>query len=161
MAASPFLHGQCFCGNIQVDVEVTYETTGFSPRACDCSFCQAHGAAYVSDPRGKLQIRCGSYGVTSFQQGGDTDSQASFYFCSRCGVLTHVLHHLHDAVDSTVTKSIGAINYRIIPNFAQVFASPVAVSPRTLTTAEKIERWQANWFPAVDVLLSSESHGSA
>jgi hypothetical protein len=99
--------------------------------------------------------------MTSFQQGGDTDSQASFYFCSHCGVLTHVLHHLHDAVDSTVTKSIGAINYRIIPNFAQVFASPVAVSPRTLTTAEKIERWQANWFPAVDVLLSSESHGSA
>ena len=49
--------GGCHCGNISFDMQLAGSANGYGPRACDCSFCRAHAATYVSDPRGKLHVR--------------------------------------------------------------------------------------------------------
>jgi len=47
------LKGGCHCGKVRVELTTSIRPGDFRPRACDCSFCTKHGAAYVSDPAGR------------------------------------------------------------------------------------------------------------
>ena len=57
MMASRLLAGGCHCGKLKVEFETGIDPADFSPRACDCSFCTKHGAAYISDPRAAFPSR--------------------------------------------------------------------------------------------------------
>ncbi|MBI2749844.1 MAG: gamma-glutamylcyclotransferase [Burkholderiales bacterium] len=139
------LTGQCHCGNIHVAMQLTREPTSYAPRACDCDFCRQHGAAYLSDPQGKLAIQIrDSDGVSRYRQGSGT---AEFVLCRHCGVLVAVTcledGHLYAAVNS---RAVGAGHAG--------FAAEVPVSPKTLSVDQKLARWTANWF--ADVTIDAE-----
>lgn len=102
-----------------------------TPRACDCSFCTRHGASYVSDPTGQLELEWKEPPVR-YRQG---DERADFLICGRCGVLLAVTY-----------ESIGAVNARCLDEYASFKAAQV-VSPQKLGPQEKLARWQANWTP--------------
>lgn len=49
--------GQCHCGNLQLRFESAIAPENLPLRACQCSFCRAHGALTVSDPAGPRWMR--------------------------------------------------------------------------------------------------------
>ena len=79
------IHGACHCGNIRFELEWRPEPTGIPARACGCSFCQKHGAAWTACPAGSLLIRVADPGrVTRYDFGTRT---AEFHVCTGCGIV--------------------------------------------------------------------------
>lgn len=112
-----------------------------APRACDCDFCQAHGAAYISDPDGRLAITIRDDGLTRrYRQG---DAIADMLLCGRCGVLVGAL--FTDDAETFGTVNVGALD-RTIP-----FGDRQAASPKLLDAENKIDRWKRLWFRNVTV----------
>lgn len=138
------LKGGCHCGNISVDIQLADSPNTYSPRACDCDFCRKHGASYVSDPKGSLQIRIKDQKLLGkYQQGSGS---ADFLFCLKCGVLIGVCYQ--DA-----KKIFAAINSKIVSNTS--FDSEKTVSPKALSPKDKVSRWREVWFPNVSIEMGT------
>jgi hypothetical protein len=134
--------GGCYCGNIGLEVDLTIDPATINPRACDCNFCRAHGAAYVTDPNGSVAITIKDPSlVTHYQMG---DRMAEFLLCKRCGVLVGGGFE-HDG-RRYATVNVNALDARCD------FAEPVVVSPQKLSGEQKAKRWQELWF--ADVTLT-------
>lgn len=135
------LPGGCHCGALHVAFETALDIASIVPRACDCSFCTRHAAAYVSDPRGKLSITAATAGdALVYRQGSNN---AAFLVCGHCGVLVAV-------VSGSDAGTFGAVNVRCLE--ATGFAQPVAASPQRLDAAEKLARWSTLWVPDVTLV---------
>jgi len=133
------LDGSCDCRNLRVRAEITTSPEAYRPRACDCDFCFRHGAAYVSDPAGSMQLGVEDRAeLGSHRQGSGT---AEFLVCRRCGVLVAVIYRADGRV-------FGAVNHRALDRSIR-FAEPLAVSPKRLDPTQKTERWREVWFPDV------------
>jgi hypothetical protein len=133
-------HGSCHCGWLSIEFSTARNPADFVPRACDCSFCRKHGAAYVSDPAGRLSISAREDSLRKYRQGSDT---ADFLLCGRCGVLAAVIFEhagrLHGAVN------IGCLDEN------HVFGTRVPASPQTLSAEAKVSRWLELWIPDVEL----------
>jgi hypothetical protein len=133
------LSGSCHCGNIRLDLQLTRAPADCQPRACDCDFCRMHGASYVSDSAGTLQLRIRDPEATGrYRQGS---GRAELVLCRNCGVLI-------GAVCAIEEQLYGTVNARVLDAYAQ-FAAAQTVSPRTLSESDKVRRWQQLWFPKV------------
>jgi len=136
-----FVQGRCHCGNISLRVGLARPLQSYGPRVCDCDFCRLHGAAYVSDPEGSLEIRIADPGlVEHYRQGSQT---AEFLICQRCGVYVCALYR-------TAAQVLGVVNIRILDP-AVVFGSAQSISPKTLSANDKIVRWRTLWFPVLEL----------
>ncbi len=141
------MEGRCPCGNLSVH----WQTVDYSvvPRACQCGYCRAHDAAWVSKPGTRVRLRArdgNEYRVV--HQGSGT---ASFHECARCGAVLAV----------TVVAggdAYAALNARHLRN-PRGFAHPVAVDYSGQDAAEKLARWCANWCRPVQ--LPGEPGGDA
>lgn len=79
------MRGGCHCGLLRLAFATSLPAAALAPRACDCSFCHRHGAAWLSDPDGRLDITAaGRNALLSYRQGSEA---AEFRLCARCGVL--------------------------------------------------------------------------
>ncbi|AYH45871.1 aldehyde-activating protein [Azoarcus sp. DN11] len=133
------LRGGCHCGAIRVEFELSCTPAAYTPRACDCGFCRKHGAAYVSDPGGRLHITVRDQtALGRYRQGS---GQAEFLLCKTCGVLVAVAYAEGGRIWATVN--------RLAVEEAQDFPAPAPVSPRTLGADDKVARWKAVWFADV------------
>jgi hypothetical protein len=131
--------GGCHCGNILMELTLTRAPDSYRPRACDCSFCRKHGAAYVSDPHGSLHIGVrDEHEVARYRQGS---GQAQLLLCRRCGVLVAAVLD-HDG------RLYAAVNARAI-DAAVLFGAEQSVSPQSLSGEDKVKRWQGIWFSNV------------
>ena len=141
--ASAF-RGGCHCGQLRATFSTALDPASIIPRACDCSFCQKHGAAYVSDPAGQLCIAMqSSDALRRYRQGSNT---AEFLLCDRCGVLVAIVFE-HNA------RIYGAVNARSLEG-PTGFASVVPASPQLLAPGEKVARWSQLWVPDVELVTS-------
>lgn len=86
------LTGRCHCGNLSVEFETALSPHELPLRACQCSFCRAHGAVSTSDPAGCLCVRVADgRELVRYRFGlGVTD----FFICRRCGVYVLALAEL-------------------------------------------------------------------
>ncbi|HJS35719.1 MAG TPA: aldehyde-activating protein [Pseudoxanthomonas sp.] len=136
------LEGGCHCGAITLafSTALTPETT--SPRACDCSFCRAHGAAWISDPAGQLDIHAQADRLRRYRQGS---LAAQFLLCGECGVLVGVLHE-------DGGRRYAAVNAACL-EARDAFAASVPASPRTLSADEKTTRWRQLWIGDVRLMI--------
>jgi len=101
-----------------------------------------HGAAYISDPAGKLRITSSAPSVLrSYRQGSGT---AEFWLCSECGVLVAVTFE-HDG------RLYGAVNATCLDD-ALEFEASIPASPQALSPEQKVARWLQVWVPDVQVL---------
>lgn len=133
--------GGCHCGNVRVDLQLAREPGAYHPRACDCSFCRKHGAAYVSDPEGSLSIRVqDARDMGTYSQGSGV---AECIFCNRCGVLIGALYRSEGRI-------WGTVNAKIIEGPTS-FDTEQCVSPKALSADEKQKRWQDIWFRNVTI----------
>jgi hypothetical protein len=135
------LHGGCHCGNIRVELQLTRAPGTYRPRACDCSFCLKHGAAYISDPLGTLRLTIrDEREATRYAQGS---GQAQLLLCSTCGVLVSPLF-------SDGGRLYAAVNVNALEN-AAAFGMPQPASPQTLSAGDKVKRWRELWFSDVTI----------
>lgn len=135
------MHGGCHCGAVRLEFATVQAPESMNPRACDCDFCQKHGAAYVSDPAGQLTLYVAKADVLrTYRQGSMT---AVFQLCGECGVLLAVTfehqQRLHAAVNVRCLEQCGS------------FGAITTVSPQQLSTAAKIARWQEVWIADVRI----------
>ncbi|RDI97650.1 hypothetical protein DVT68_15285 [Dyella solisilvae] len=79
------IHGKCHCGNIRFTLAWASDPTAIPARACDCSFCTKHGAAWTSDPDARLQVVVDDAAAVSHYAFGTGSSD--FHVCMRCGVV--------------------------------------------------------------------------
>lgn len=136
---SPFQHaGGCHCGSLRWRLDTGNSLADFTPRACDCDFCTSHGAAWISDPEGSLQVRDTASHLRRYRQGS---GQADFLICGNCGVLVAVT-----CVDDRGLLR-GAVNRN---SFDQRHALPAGTvaSPQLLPPDVKLSRWSQLWTPA-------------
>jgi hypothetical protein len=137
--------GGCHCGSILVQLRLLQAPMTYSPRACDCDFCRKHGAAYVSDPEGSLDIRIKAEGDgRTYRQGSGL---AELLFCGNCGVLIGALYRDEGRVYATV-------NVKVVDG-PTAFGAEQPVSPKNLAGTDKVKRWQDLWF--ANVVLSDEN----
>jgi hypothetical protein len=133
--------GGCHCGQLRVAFSTALDPASMVPRACDCSFCQKHGATYVSDPAGQLSVIMQSPdSLRRYRQGSNT---AEFLLCGRCGVLVAVVFE-HNA------RIYGAVNARSLEG-PTGFGNAVPASPQLLAPGEKVARWSQLWVPDVEL----------
>lgn len=79
------IDGGCHCGNISFVFRWPRKDPGIPVRACGCSFCTAHGAAYTSHRDSALTVRVQNpSGVSRYRFGTRT---ADFHVCSTCGAI--------------------------------------------------------------------------
>jgi len=142
MPTATTLHGSCHCGQLSIAFSTTLDTAGLTPRACDCSFCRKHGAAYISDPAGKLSIHARGGALRHYQQGSNN---ADFLVCGSCGVLVAVVfEHL--------SRLYGAANAGCLDGRIPL-ADAVPSSPQMLSADDKISRWIRLWVPDVELKM--------
>lgn len=135
------LLGSCHCEKLTVHLETTLDSQLFTPRACDCSFCIKHSAAYVSDPLGQLIIEYkDESALQSYRQGSES---AKFLLCRNCGVLVAVVFE-----DNTTTY--GAANSKCFYP-GTTFGPEQVISPHRLRAEEKKSRWFQVWMPNVQL----------
>ena len=131
--------GSCHCGNIRFQATLPSSLGTYQPRACDCDFCQKHGAAYVSDPAGEVVFDVADSNLLStYRQGSGT---AGFLLCKACGVVVGVNYNESAA-------QYAALNARAFADYA-LFGEGVTVSPKQLSGDDKKKRWSEVWFRKV------------
>lgn len=141
------LEGACHCGNSRVAIELSGPPETYAPRTCDCDFCRRHGASYLSDPAGSLRIRVKDARLLAkYRQGS---ALADCLVCRNCGVLLGVAYAENGRLFATV-------NCRIVDG-GTAFAETIAVSPKALSAAQKVERWKDVWFSNVEIVFAQET----
>lgn len=75
--------GRCHCGAVGFEYRTDKPVGEWPVRACQCSFCVRHGAAYTSDPAGSVRlVHEDASKLSRYRFGQQT---ADFVFCGRCG----------------------------------------------------------------------------
>lgn len=139
------LRGSCHCGQIRLEFSTHQTPANLVPRACDCTFCRKHGAAYISDPAGRLSIFASeSPALARYRQGSNS---AQFVLCNLCGVLVAVVYEHHGVLH-------GAVNAPCLDGDAGLGA-PIPASPQELSPEARISRWLQLWIPDVRLLIQS------
>ncbi|MBS7456248.1 aldehyde-activating protein [Coralloluteibacterium stylophorae] len=130
---------------MQVVFATAQDPGALQPRACDCSFCRGHGAAWVSDPAGALEVTEVVPGALREVRQGS--ASARFVLCADCGLLVCVLLDDADGVFAAVNASCLAEADRLR------VAQPA--SPQTLPVSERRARWKALWVRQVRVVRTA------
>jgi hypothetical protein len=144
MTSMPVLQGGCHCGNLGVQFSSASSWASFTPRACDCSFCVKHGAAYISDPKGRLALDVNDSALLhEYRQGSES---ARFLLCRSCGVLVAVVYE-------EGASTYGAVNVKCLDERDRLGNEQVA-SPQRFGAEEKKSRWKALWTPDVEIALA-------
>jgi hypothetical protein len=138
------MQGSCYCGNITFSADLTAPAESYEPRACDCDFCLKHGAAWMTDAEGTLEIAVkDNTKLSKFRQGSES---ADFLSCAKCSVLIGVIYQENG-------MTYGAINSRSVNGVA--FPPAKTVSPKKLTAQNKIARWKEIWFKDLRITMAN------
>ena len=126
--------GRCQCGGVTFNLILPNMLNTYIQRACDCDFCTQRKANYFSDPKGIMEI-CAKEKLIKEKHGS---MQAEFLCCRHCGDLIAVVYPFTSGLK-------GAVNAPLLDD-SLLLQPPVSVSPRLLSPAEKLERWEKGWL---------------
>ena len=130
--------GSCHCGALRFVFTTALPPSRWRVRACQCSFCRAHGARTTSDPAGAVQFRIAD--ATSLVRYRFGLRTAEFLVCGRCG--TYVA-----AVVTTKHGRFATINLNALERCPDglLDAEPVAYDRET--EPQRIARRERAWTP--------------
>ena len=92
MSDSVPITGSCHCGNIRYTLRWPAGSPGIATRACGCTFCRKHGAAWTSHVDARLDFAISLPERSSRYRFGT--ATADFVVCSDCGVAPLVLSNI-------------------------------------------------------------------
>jgi len=135
------LKGQCHCGNLSFDFETQLKLDELPVRACQCTFCRAHGALSTSDPKGSVRIRATDASlVQRYRFGlGITD----FLICRRCGVYLLAMTEIDGAHYAVLSANVLDCRDRLVP--------PQPMDYDGEDAAGRSARRKSRWTPVVEV----------
>lgn len=126
--------GSCCCENVVFSIALPDPLEAYSPWCCDCDFCTARNASYLSHPDGSLNIESAEP-LDVIHQGS---KQAAFLACASCGTLVAVAYPFAENLK-------GAVNATLLTD-SQRLNEPRVVSPKRLRPDEKLNNWQRLWL---------------
>jgi hypothetical protein len=134
--------GRCHCGAISFAFRTSMPPDQWPVRACQCSFCRAHGARTVSDPQGSVSFRIAE--PSKLARYRFATRSADFLVCLNCGVYVAAL--LTSGNGQFATLNINTIEARLdLPG-------AVPVSYEGESAAQKRSRRQQRWTPVSEVV---------
>jgi hypothetical protein len=137
MAGMMAYRGGCHCGALLVTFESALAPEAMQRRACQCSFCRAHGALTASDPDGALRFDAEAGALIRYRFGLKT---ADFLICARCGVYVGAIYGEDDELWGIV--NVSALHDR------SAFTAPIAeISYDNETVSTRGERRKRRWTP--------------
>ncbi len=129
--------GKCGCGTVLVDATLPRPINTYTPRACDCSYCTPHNAAYLSDPEGAAVLQVSNkHSLRRERQGSET---ATMLLCDACGTLVGAACELQG-------RLLGAINVQVLRGRTHVPPAQ-SVHLSDLDRNTKVKRWSDLWMP--------------
>ena len=126
--------GKCECKGVSLTLSLPHKLENYSPRTCDCDFCVAYSASYLSDANGKLCINA----ETKLRRAFQGSNQAEFLICTECNTLVAVT-----VVSNSLLK--GAVNSCLLDS-KEALLNSQNVSPKTFSAADKLNRWERLWL---------------
>ena len=98
--------GSCHCGALTYVYHTELPPPEWAVRACQCSFCRAHGARTTSDPRGSVAFRAVQPDRLRRYQFGHRITD--FLVCACCGVyigaLTEIAGHRFAVINANALR---------------------------------------------------------
>lgn len=127
------MSGGCDCNNITV----VWHTREYShtPRACQCDYCSAKSAAYVTESGTKVEVTISNDTFHKTIQHGS--NSASFHECTNCNQLVFVTAKIDGQL-------YGALNANLLIN-KQGFSAISKLTFSSQTAKQKRDRWRQNW----------------
>lgn len=129
--------GGCHCGALRYALETGLPLTGLPLRACQCSFCRAHGALSTSDPAGSVRFELQAAPLR-YRFGLRT---ADFLVCARCGV--YVGATIEDA-----GRAWAILNANTLDGVAALTQPPAPMNYDGEDAGARMARRKARWTPA-------------
>jgi hypothetical protein len=132
------LKGRCHCGNLSLEFETAVPVAELPLRACQCSFCRAHGVFSTSDPRGQVEVAAKEQAqLERYRFGlGITD----FLICRRCGVYVLAVAEMDGA-------RYAVLNANALERRAEMTSRPQAMDYDGETAETRRARRKARWTP--------------
>ena len=135
------IHGSCHCGNIRFTLDWPTAQPTIASRACGCTFCTKHRAAWTSNPHGRFSLHIAA--DTRARRHRFGTETADFHVCSTCGVTP------------IVTCVIEGRRYAVVNvnTFDDVDRSDLVTSPADFegeTPGNRLVRRRRNWTPEAD-----------
>jgi hypothetical protein len=131
-------HGRCHCGAVGFEYRTAKPVGEWPVRACQCSFCLKHGAAYTSDPAGEVRFAHEDASALSRYRFGQ--GTADFAFCGRCGGYL-------GAVTEEAGRSLMVINLRALDPQPDGLAAPQPMTYEGESRGDRDSRRAARWTP--------------
>lgn len=132
--------GTCHCQAIGFAFHTAVPVGQWGMRTCECTFCQAHGPLYTSDPAGKLEFFEREAGLLNRYRFGTRN--ADFMLCARCGVYVGARMESED-------RAFGIINIRALRPIPRGLPEAKAMNYDGEAGGERTQRWEARWTPIV------------
>ena len=130
--------GSCHCGAIGFRYLSSVAPREWSVRACQCSFCRAHGAETTSDPSGEIEWRAtDEAAVNRYRFGLET---ADFLLCRRCGAYA-------GAVIESPRGRFGIVNTRLLEPRPDGLPAAAPASYEGEDSTARIRRREQRWTP--------------
>jgi hypothetical protein len=135
------LSGRCHCGNIQFALRWDPDPVAIVARACTCTFCTRHGAAWTSHPDGALDVTIAD--PASVSRYAFATGTADLHVCKRCGVVPIVTARIDGRIYAVVN-----VNTFEGVDPALVTRSPVSLDdePEDVRSARRRRNWIANVY---------------
>lgn len=138
------LSGSCHCGNIEYRYRSPVPEAEIVARACGCSFCRRHGAAYTSHGEGELEVVVREPSELLRYRFGT--KSADFLLCARCGILAL-------ATSDIAGTLYAVINVRTLPHGATMVERARVTDFEGETLEARLQRRRRTWVPKVHVRL--------
>ena len=137
------LHGSCACNNIQFIWHC--DNSRLTPRACQCSYCLAHNAAYVTQAGSPVAIHINNQLFHATHQHGS--HSAVFHECTKCQQVVFVSADIEGEI-------YAALNSQCLHQQNQLLA-PVKRNFSQQSAKQKKQRWQQNWCKPTTITINN------
>lgn len=131
-------HGACHCGAIAYTYRSAMPTASWSVRACQCSFCRAHGALTAGDPDSSIVFVAADAGMLRRYRFGL--GTADFLLCRNCGVYL-------GAVIASAGTHRGIVNLRALTELPRDLPAQAPASYDGEDIRARVSRRQQRWAP--------------
>ncbi len=137
------ISGRCQCGNISFTLDWLPDPVAIPARACSCSFCIAHSAAWTACPSGKLTVQIER--PSQVMRHSFATETAQFHICERCGDVPVVTSRIDG-------RLYAVINTNMLQGSATTLLQHEPASFDGESVAARLDRRRRHWI--ADVVIN-------